>query len=88
MFLFVRSTWCPKIQDQMQSLEDTKQCLKVKEFKQYSAKVKSTDMDMELMDGNGLTNENDSMIQYNLRFSSNIRGWFTFHVMALGSSDP
>ena len=52
------------------SPQDTNQCLKVKEFNQYSVEFQSTEMDMDLMDEYGLTN--DSTIQFCLKFSSNI----------------
>ena len=70
-YIFICSTWCPKIQDQVKSLEKTTQCLKLKEFKQYSATFESTDMDIELIDGLGLTNDSKG-IQFCLKFSSNI----------------
>ena len=70
--IFICSTWCSKIKDQTKSLEKTAQCLKLKEFKQYSATFESTDMDMELIEGLGLTNESKG-IQFCLKFSSNIK---------------
>ena len=70
-YVFICSTWCPKIQDQTKLMGKTEQCLKLKEFKQYSARFESTDMDIELIDGFGLTNDSKG-IQFCLKFSSNI----------------
>ena len=50
-------------------MEETTQCLKVKEFKQYSATFDSTDMDIKLMDWKI---DATTGIAFCIKFSSNI----------------